>query len=60
MFGEMGIWGQMGTLGLMSFGASALWGQMGTWEKWAAGKMSTRANRQLGQIGTLRQMGIRD
>ena len=48
----------MGTLGPMSFGPSGHWGQMRTWGKWAPGKINTRANRQLGQMGTLDQMGI--
>ena len=49
----------MDTLGpIMDIGASEHWGKMGIWGKWAPGKMSTRANQKLGQMGTLEQMGI--
>ena len=47
----------MGTLGPMDIGASEHWGKMGTWGKSAPGKMSPRVNQQLGQMGTLEQMG---
>ena len=63
--GQMDVWGN-GHLGANGhFRTDELWsksalGANGHLGKWAAGKMSTRANRQLGQIGTLRQMGIRD
>ena len=43
----------MGTLGPMDIGASEHWGKMGTWGKCTSGKMSTRTNQQLGQMGTL-------
>ena len=42
----------------MDIGASEHWGKMGTWGKCAPGKMRTSANQQLGQMGTLEQMGI--
>ena len=42
----------------MDIRASEHWGKMGIWGKCTPGKMSTRANQQLGQIGTLEQMGI--
>ena len=42
----------------MDIGASEHWGKMGIWGKCTPGKMSTRANQQLGQMGTLKQMGI--
>ena len=50
----------MGTLGpIMDIGASEHWEKMmGIWGKWAPGKISTRANQQSGQMGTLEQMGI--
>ena len=49
----------MGTLGpIMDIGASEHWRKMGIWGKWAPGKMRTRANQQLGQMGALEQMGI--
>ena len=57
MFRKMSIWGQMGTLGPMSFRASGHWGQMRTLGKWAPGKMSTRANRQLEQYGQFGENG---
>ena len=57
MFGKMGTLEQMSTLGPMSFGPSGHWGQMRTWGKWAPGKMNTRANRLLGQMGTLGKKG---
>ena len=60
MFGEMGTLRQMGTLRPISFGPSGHWGQMRTWGKWAPGKMSSSANRLLGQMGTLGKKGIWD
>ena len=57
VWGIMGTLGQMGSLGPISFKPSGHWGQMRTWGKWAPGKMSTRVNRQLGQMGTLRKKG---
>ena len=47
----------MGTFGPIGIEASGRWGKMGIGRKWAPGKMSTRANQQLGQMGTLEQMG---
>ena len=50
----MGIWGQMGTLGPMSFGASGHLEQMGTW-----GEMATRKNEHHSKwaFGANRYMG---
>ena len=46
----------MGTLGPMDIGASEHGGKMGIWGKCTPGKMSTRANQQLRQMGTLEQI----
>ena len=56
--GDLGKWtfgvkdtlGQMDVLGPMSIEANGHWGPMGTWDKWGPGKISTRANGQLGQM----------
>ena len=57
-----GITGAKGYLGHVigqtrTFEADGHWWQMGTWGKWAPGKMSTRANRYLRQMGTMEHNG---
>ena len=43
----------MSTLGPMDIGASEHWGKMGIWGKCTPGKMSTRANQQMGILGAM-------
>ena len=43
----------MGTLGPMDIGASEHWGKIGIWGKCTPGKMSTRANQQMGILGAM-------
>ena len=43
----------MGTLRPMDIGASEHWGKMGIWGKCTPGKMSTRANQQMGILGAM-------
>ena len=43
----------MGTVEPMDIGASEYWGKMGIWGKCTPGKMSTRANQQMGILGPM-------
>ena len=48
----------MGTLGPMDIGASEHWGKIGIWGKCTPGKMSTRANQQMGILGAMNIVGV--
>ena len=43
----------MGTVEPMDIGASEHWEKMGIWGKCTPGKMSTRANQQMGILGPM-------
>ena len=56
---QVGYLQQMSTLEYNGhLGTDGHWGEMGIWGKCTPGKMSTRANQQLGQMGTLEQKCI--
>ena len=57
-FGEMGILGQMDTLGPMSFGASGLWGKMGNLGQIDIGGMEGLGQIDIWENGHFGPMGV--